>query len=386
MDKTFNIITDNDNDNILINSKLNDVDNGFNIIRESSKTSSPKDSNFISPRLNTSDDTLGLNLLMNDKAKAFSDNESSVSENENKEHIFNSSSSEDDDDEEVNNIEDEQQHTTFKPSDYFGGNVYKSDEEILKEKTELLYQFDRLEKRGVKLPRRFTIDSSLDEMKSEYERLKRDKEVDASIAMQRKFLIAFSSGMEFLNNRFDPFGVNLSGWSETIHEGVEDYDDIFEELHYKYKRKSNMAPELKLLMSLGSSMFMHHLTTSMFKSSSLPGVEQIMKENPNLAKQFAGAAANSMKQNDKTGMAGMFANIFPQPADMNTNMNSQKATMSGPSDLNGILNDLGNNDRLESMSSVTQSELSEMTETNSIAKLISSGKRKSKKNVRTMNI
>ena len=225
-------------------------------------------------------------------------------------------------------------------------------------------------------------------MKSEYERLKRDKEVDASVQMQRKFLIAFSSGLEFLNNRFDPFGVNLKGWSETIHEGVDDYDDIFEELHYKYKRKSNMAPEIKLLMSLGSSIFMHHLTTSMFKNSSLPGVEEIMKNNPDLAKQFAGAAANTMRQTDNTGMASMFANIFPQPANPNVNLNPNfnKSTMSGPSDLNNILNDLDNDNRLESMSSVTQSEISEITDSNSIKNLISSGKKGRKKNVKTMNI
>ena len=54
-----------------------------------------------------------------------------------------------------------------------------------------------------------------------------------------------------------------------------------------------MAPELKLLMMVGGSAFMFHLTNTMFKSS-LPGMGDIMKQNPELMKQFAAAAVNTM--------------------------------------------------------------------------------------------
>ena len=58
-----------------------------------------------------------------------------------------------------------------------------SDAEALVMKKELLYQFERLERKGVKLPRKFTTASNLEDMKTEYDRLKRDKEIDASIKM-----------------------------------------------------------------------------------------------------------------------------------------------------------------------------------------------------------
>ena len=54
-----------------------------------------------------------------------------------------------------------------------------------------------------------------------------------------------------------------------------------------------MAPELKLLFMLGGSAFMFHLTNTMFKSS-IPGIGDIMKQNPDLMKQFASAALNTM--------------------------------------------------------------------------------------------
>lgn len=165
----------------------------------------------------------------------------------------------------------------------------------LNEKKEILYQMNRLEAKGFQLPRKFTMQSELEEMKAEYHRVMREKEIDASVRFQRKMLMAMVTGVEFLNTRFDPFDVKLDGWSEQVHENVTDYDDIFEELHEKYKSSGKkMAPELRLLMSLSGSAFMFHLTNSMFKQTSLPGVEQVLRSDPDLMKQFQSAARQQM--------------------------------------------------------------------------------------------
>jgi len=169
-------------------------------------------------------------------------------------------------------------------------------EEIQEEKFKLLCLLERLEKKGLKTLKKFSMSSNYEEIKNEYERLVNQKELDQSVKFQRKMLIAFVTAIEFLNNKFDPFDVKLEGWSENVHEGIHDYDDIFEELHEKYKSKAKMAPELRLLLSLGGSAFMFHLTNTMFKSS-LPGMEDVMRQNPDLMKQFAAATANTMKNN-----------------------------------------------------------------------------------------
>ena len=120
------------------------------------------------------------------------------------------------------------------------------------EKKEILYQFVRLRSKGVKVPYDFNMNSNIHEMRSSYERIKREREIDASVRFQRKMMMGFVTGCEFLNTRYNPFSVELDGWSEQVHESVDDYDDIFEELHDKYKDSgSNMAPELRLLISLG---------------------------------------------------------------------------------------------------------------------------------------
>lgn len=175
-------------------------------------------------------------------------------------------------------------------------------ERELNEKKEILYQMDRLEAKGYRLPRKFSMQSDLEEMRSEYHRILREKDVDASVRFQRKMMMAMVTGMEFLNGRFDPFGVKLDGWSEQVHENITDYDDIFEELHEKYKSTGKkMAPELRLMLSLSGSAFMFHLTNSMFKQTQLPGVEQVLRSNPELMREFQQAAARQV--NDLNAMS-----------------------------------------------------------------------------------
>jgi len=138
---------------------------------------------------------------------------------------------------------------------------------------------------------RMTMANSLDEIKAEYGRVVDSRNLEASLKFQRNMLMTFATGAEFLNNRFNPFDVNLEGWSESVHENAEDYDEIFEELYDKYKDSGKMPPEVRLVMTLGASAAMFHVTNTYFKSK-MPGMDDILRNNPDLMKQFATAAAN----------------------------------------------------------------------------------------------
>ena len=264
-----------------------------------------------------------------------------------------------------------------------------SEEDIIIMKKELLYQFERLEKKGVKMPKKFTLASNLDEMKMEYERLKRDKEIDSSVKLQRRMMMAAVSGVEWLNGKFDPLGAKLDGWSDSIYENIDDYDDIFEELHEKYKGKAKMAPELKLMMMLGGSAFMHHMTHSMFKSQ-LPGLDEILKQNPELAKNLAAATSQHMahQQQSAGNLFGSIGNMFsgffgggggggggmmqPPPQQQQQPIYAQhspqpKVSMKGPSNVDDLLKEFESsanidNDRIEMMSAVTESELADLAD------------------------
>ena len=169
-------------------------------------------------------------------------------------------------------------------------------DELLREKFKVLRNLEGLEKKGVKLTKKYNMDSSLQEMKGEYEMIMDEKEKSASCKFQGRMLMAAITGLEFLNNRFDPFDFKLDGWAEQLNENIDDYDEIFSELHEKYKSKATMAPELKLLFQLGGSAMMVHMTNTMFKSA-MPGMDDIMRQNPELMQQFTQAAVNTMSDN-----------------------------------------------------------------------------------------
>ena len=168
-------------------------------------------------------------------------------------------------------------------------------QDIKNEKIDILYKFKKLEGQGIRATMNYNMNSNLEDMRNEYIKLKKQREIDNSIKFQRKMLMACVTGLEFLNGRFDPFSVQLDGWGESVNENLNDYDEIFEELNEKYGGGGDMAPELRLLFTLAGSAFMFHLSNTMFKSS-IPGMDDVLQQNPELMKQFAEAAVGSMNK------------------------------------------------------------------------------------------
>jgi hypothetical protein len=289
-----------------------------------------------------------------------------------------------------------------------------SGEDILNMKRELLYQFSRLEKRGMHVPKKFTLSSSLEEMKLEYERLKRDREVEASIRFQRRMLMATVTGIEFMNTRFDPFDIKLDGWSENTQENINDYDDVFEELYDKYKGKAKIAPELKLMFMVGGSAVWFHISNSMFKSH-LPGLDQVFKQNPDLRRQFAQATMSTMAQQQApptsggggggggglgafSGLMGMFGfgggggGGTTQATSQPMNINDDRPHLRGPGNVDDLLKELNeerynenNNERLEMFSNASESEITDLGDDVSISGMLIN-KKKSGSKRRTLDI
>uniref|UniRef100_A0A6C0L146 Uncharacterized protein n=1 Tax=viral metagenome TaxID=1070528 RepID=A0A6C0L146_9ZZZZ len=214
-------------------------------------------------------------------------------------------------------------------------------QDVKNEKIDLIYKFKKLESQGIRTTMNYNMNSHLEDMRNEYLKLKKQREVDNSIKFQRKVMMALITGVEFMNNKFDPFDVKLDGWSESVNENINDFDEVFEELSEKYGGKSEIAPELKLLMMLGGSAFMFHLTNTMFKSS-IPGMDDIMKQNPDLMKQFAQAAVGSIgKQNEgPPPMRETMPQPQPQPRANDIRQQSSAPDMEGPSGLDDIINQM----------------------------------------------
>ena len=294
---------------------------------------------------NSDDETLENDILSNQSNQSninfdeddendeiFSDNSQNYEENEDED--------EDEDNEEYEEDEDDESQISIKKKEM-------SYEDIQQEKQKLLFNLDRLQKQGYPPSKRYSMASSYEDLNYEHERLKKQRDVEKSIKFSRKILMAFTSGIEFLNNRFDPLDIKLDGWSENMMENVNDYDEVFEELHDKYGESVKMAPELKLISMVAGSGFMFHLTNSLFKSAA-PDLKDILKQNPDIMKNIGEAAAKNMNQNidSRFGESDPIGNMMKSGISGKvSSMNSGgQQTMSGPKGIDDLIGELNDDD------------------------------------------
>jgi hypothetical protein len=141
---------------------------------------------------------------------------------------------------------------------------------------------------------RLTMDSSYEEIEDEYEGALEDKRKRDSVKIQQNWLITMVNTIEYGNSMFDPFGVSLDGWGESISEDIDSYGEIFEQLHEKYKG-GKMSPELSLLLRLGFSASVVHFSNKAL-STAAPGFNDVIKQSPELMRMFTNATVDSMKQ------------------------------------------------------------------------------------------
>ena len=150
------------------------------------------------------------------------------------------------------------------------------------------------EKGLIKHTSNFNMDSDFDEVEDEYETAMEDKRKKDSIKLQGWWFTTLVNSLEYANAVFDPFGLNLDGWGEQINEDIDSYEEIFAELHEKYKG-GKMSPEVSLLLRLGFSGAVLNITNKAL-STATPGFNDVIKQSPELMKMFSAATAQTMGQ------------------------------------------------------------------------------------------
>jgi hypothetical protein len=140
----------------------------------------------------------------------------------------------------------------------------------------------------------FNMDSSYDEVEDEYEQAIEDKRRKDGVKLYGHWLMTFVNTLEYGNAVFNPFDLNLDGWGEQVSENMDDYDEIFSELHEKYKG-GKLAPEISLILRLGFSAAVLNFSNKAL-SSATPAFNDVIKQNPDLMRMFTNATVSSMSQ------------------------------------------------------------------------------------------
>jgi len=193
-----------------------------------------------------------------------------------------------------------------------------SEENVLKEKYEILRKFERLSRLGVPMRKRFTLDSPLEEMKMELEFIKREKDADATIKQFCDWFITGMSAMEWSSKNvplMKAFGLQLDGLSESAQMNVGDMEDDFEELYDLYGDKMKMHPLVRIPIRTCMMVYMVHLTNQMARQAPIPNIDEVMRNNPDIARQLASAAMQTQTQNMRA--AAQQQNVMPPPPSAN---------------------------------------------------------------------
>jgi hypothetical protein len=150
-----------------------------------------------------------------------------------------------------------------------------SQEERL-EKYRLLRFLSNLSKHGVK-------PSADHDMNSSYATVKREYDLQTQLAARENgiqwcsnTLMVLISGMEMLNEDYNPFKLQLKGWSASVSSQLEGYYQIFADLYDMYAGDmGGMSPWVKLILMLCGSALTFHFTQKMF--SGMPSMDQAMQ-------------------------------------------------------------------------------------------------------------
>lgn len=154
--------------------------------------------------------------------------------------------------------------------------------EIKFKKMECLAKLMHIKNIGIELTRKdYNMNSDLEDLQAE---LKYQSDIQSKkdgIQLCKSIMCNAITGIEFLNDKYDPFGFKLKGWSDQVKMNKDDFDSVFAELLEKYKGKgSKMEPELKLAMMLVFSGASFH--ASQVINTGLPMIDDVIKNNPQL--------------------------------------------------------------------------------------------------------
>jgi hypothetical protein len=197
------------------------------------------------------------------------------------------------------------------------GGPRMSEEHTMKEKYEILRKFERLAKLGVPIRKRFTLDSPLEEMKMELEFIRKEKAMDQTIKQFCDWYITGMSAMEWSSKNVplvQAFGLKLDGLSESAQMNVGDMEEDFEELYDLYGDKMKMHPLVRIPIRTCMMVYMVHLTNQMAMKAPIPNMDQILKSNPDIARQLSMAAMQQQTQGMKAAAAPPPPPYAPAPS------------------------------------------------------------------------
>jgi hypothetical protein len=146
-------------------------------------------------------------------------------------------------------------------------------------KMDMIRKLTELVKQGVKLSQNYNMDSDYRTMKYECELHNSIIKKHNSVRFLQDGLVTAVSALEKANTKFNPFGLVLDGWGESVGSKSDQLYDALGELYEKWSEPGkSMPPEITLLGILGFSAASTHWVNSSVKN--IPSLDEKQKTDP----------------------------------------------------------------------------------------------------------
>ncbi len=255
-------------------------------------------------------------------------------------------------------------------------------DDIRREKSEFLCKFNKINVKGKWSSLNLDMNCSLDDIRNEYERVRNEIQTERSVSFFKRMLLLGVQGIEMMNTKFDPLGVDLDGWSEAMGYSMEnqEYDEVMTELYEKYKSRGQMSPEVKLIFMIISSATMFTITKKITKA-----------DNNNSLKNFIGGLMGGNKPQppqqpqyyqpqQQTHYQPQTQYRIPNPNELRRYDNTETSD-GGPSRINGpnVSDNLDIENILKTMNDRKKEKLERTETSDDIMKNIPIGNKKTKR-------
>jgi hypothetical protein len=170
---------------------------------------------------------------------------------------------------------------------------------IDEEKQNILNQLFNLKRKGYTI-NKYNMLSDIHTMRSELDQINSQIDLDSGVEVAKQVLCSICTGAEWLNRKFDPFHLQLTGWSQSVMEQQHRYDRVLERLVKKYQSRRSLPPEIELIFLLVSSAVMFHLSNSLFKDVA-PSVADAVKQHPGFAEAMFDAVKHQFGGSKSAG-------------------------------------------------------------------------------------
>ena len=177
-------------------------------------------------------------------------------------------------------------------------NKENKSESTRKEKMDLLLKLTTLiNNNHGKYSTKMSMDNTLDEITADFTRIKSAADNEKMVKFCKHGLVMGIKGIEYLNSSYDPLGVDLDGWGESMAYNMEtaEYDEVLSELYEKYKGTGSMSPEVKLLLMIVMSGVMFSFTKKAAKNPDMLG-DILGSFMPKMGRQMPQQMSQQMSQ------------------------------------------------------------------------------------------